>query len=380
MIKHEIGARAPRLPGLSLIRAFAIVWVMFYHAALYDLLSGDNWFPKFGWMGVDLFFVLSGFLIAGQLLRPFARGSRPDYRRFFERRALRTLPAYLVVVAAYFTIPAVRDRTAIQPLWQFLTFTENLFVELSTPKAFSHVWSLCVEEQFYVVLPCLIILIARKPSAWLVSLMVAAALLGGMAIRGWLWLADVARVPFDAASLPHAVPFMRLIYYPTWCRLDGLVVGIAAASIQLFRPTAWRLLTTRPNLLLGLGVMGVFGCTQLFGEQIAQFWPTVLGFPLLSVSIGAIVVAGSSSRSVISRWSIPGADALAAGAYSLYLSHKAVYRAVAASTFIPDALKFPVALCAAMVVGALLFAAVERPFLRVRDKLDGRSRTSLAIS
>src|ERR1700722_2288166 len=101
----------PRLDGLDLLRAIAICWVMLYHASLFGLASQDHWIVRFGWMGVDLFFVLSGFLIAGQLLRPWSRGLRPNYQRFYARRALRTLPAYLVVVAFYFCLPAVRERS-----------------------------------------------------------------------------------------------------------------------------------------------------------------------------------------------------------------------------------------------------------------------------
>jgi hypothetical protein len=104
------GPAPPRLSGLDLLRAIAICWVMLYHASLFGLASQDYWVIRLGWMGVDRFFVLSGFLIAGQLLRPWARGLRPDYPRFISRRLLRTLPAYLAVVALYFIFPALRDR------------------------------------------------------------------------------------------------------------------------------------------------------------------------------------------------------------------------------------------------------------------------------
>ncbi|MHB8284980.1 MAG: acyltransferase family protein, partial [Caulobacteraceae bacterium] len=110
--------RAPalRLSGLDLVRAAAIAWVMLTHSEMFGLTSNDHWLVRYGWFGVDLFFVLSGYLIAGQLLRPFARGERPNYPRFFGRRLLRTLPAYLVVVFACFAIPGVRDHPDIAPL------------------------------------------------------------------------------------------------------------------------------------------------------------------------------------------------------------------------------------------------------------------------
>src|SRR5438105_15297995 len=85
-----------RQPGLDLLRALAIIVVVLYHAAVFGFeLPGRV--DRFGWIGVDLFFVLSGYLIGGQLLAPLARGRRFDLGLFFMRRALRILPAYLFV-------------------------------------------------------------------------------------------------------------------------------------------------------------------------------------------------------------------------------------------------------------------------------------------
>jgi peptidoglycan/LPS O-acetylase OafA/YrhL len=119
---------------------------MLYHAALYDLVPGGNWPVDFGWMGVDLFFVLSGFLIASQLLRPWALGERPDYCRFFARRAFRTLPAYAVVLAVYALIPVARDRGHMQPLWTFLTFTQIHHPYSASTGLFPRLVALCGRE------------------------------------------------------------------------------------------------------------------------------------------------------------------------------------------------------------------------------------------
>jgi peptidoglycan/LPS O-acetylase OafA/YrhL len=374
---------APRLPGLDLIRAFAITWVMIYHGSLFGLTSQSHWYVRFGWMGVDLFFVLSGFLIAGQLLRPWARGDAPSYSRFYARRLFRTLPAYLVVVAVYFMVPGLRDRPEIPPLWQFLTFSQNLLVVMP-PKAFSHVWSLCVEEQFYLVFPAIVTLVALRPRPAYVIGGLAAVLVFGMALRGYFWLHDVAAKPFDIAAAPHSGPYMRLVYYPTVTRLDGLLMGIAAAALRTFRPAAWARVTARPNLLLAVGLAGIVASTFFFQEQIARFWPAVLGYPLLSASIALVVMAGSESRSLIGRYPIPGAGAMAAGAYSLYLSHKMVFHLV--QLVVPrlpamaQGVAFGIALIGALFVGAALYWLVERPFLKLRDRVEGPSRSSLAVS
>jgi peptidoglycan/LPS O-acetylase OafA/YrhL len=355
---------------------------MLYHASLFGLASPDHWLVRFGWMGVDLFFALSGFLIAGQLLRPWSRGLRPNYQRFYARRALRTLPAYLVVVAFYFGLPAVRERPNIQPLWQFLTFTENLMIEPPLPKAFSQVWSLCVEEQFYLIFPAVVALLAIRPSAAKISGLLLAILLFGMASRGYLWLRDVAQPPFDVDGAPASLHYMKLIYWPTWTRLDGLSAGVAAACINVFRPRLWATLTAKPIVLLGAGVLGVGASMAFFGDVVAGFLPTVLAFPLLSFSMALLVAASAAGRSIIPP--VPGASALAAGAYSLYLTHKAVFAAVA--TAVADApaglrsAELVVAWLAAFAVGAALYWLVERPFLGLRDRLDGPSRSSIAVA
>ena len=282
-----------RLPGLDLLRAVAIGWVMLYHASLYDLVPSSNWPVDFGWMGVDLFFVLSGFLIASQLLRPWAAGERPDYGRFFLPRAVRTLPAYAVVLAVYALVPAARDRDHMQPLWTFLTFTQNFTIHIPPAQAFSHAWSLCVEEQFYLAFPLAVALLGIRSSAAKTITALVAILVLGMALRGWFWLHDVARTPFDLAADPRPARYMQLIYYPTWTHLDGLLAGIGAALLMTFRPGVWRVLTARPNLLLAGGLVGVGGAILLFGDQIAGFYGAVFGYPLLSVSMAALVIAGS---------------------------------------------------------------------------------------
>jgi len=368
---------ASRLPGLDLLRAVAIVWVMLTHGGMFGLIGDDNWFAGYGWMGVDLFFALSGYLIAGQLLRPFARGEAPRYSRFFARRLLRTLPAYLVVVALYFLFPVLQDRDRIQPLWRFLTFTQNLGPN-PAGKSFSHAWSLCVEEQFYLVLPMVVALLAWRPTRARIIAAVVGLIALEMALRGYLWLADVAARPFDITSAPRAGAYMELIYYPTWSRLDDLLGGICVALIQVFRPSWWDTLARQGNLLTAVGVAGVAAVMLLFRDgEVAGFFAATFGFPLLALSMSLLVIAGANRRSLIGRWATPGAGALAAGAYSLYLSHKIVFHQVGLWTQTwPQPEKgfaFALAFAAAAVVAAALYWLVERPFLKLRERFRDRA-------
>jgi peptidoglycan/LPS O-acetylase OafA/YrhL len=370
-------ARLPaggRLPGLDLLRATAIAWTMAYHGSLYGLASGEHWVVGFGWMGVDLFFVLSGYLIAGQLLRGWAQGRPPAYGTFMARRLFRTLPAYLCIVALYFALPALRDRPVIQPLWQFLSFTTNF--GLVPPKAFSHAWSLCVEEHFYLVFPPIAALLATRARRRGTVLAVAAVLGLGMLVRAGLWLSQAAVPAFDPLAAADPDRYMTWLYYPTWSRLDGLLAGVVAAAVQVYRPAAWAALTARPNRLVVLGAAGVIASAVVFRSQIPGLFGAVLGYPLLAWSLACWVVAATDPRSVLARRSVPGAHALAAGAYSLYLSHKMVFHLVQVQTADwPGPVAYArVALAAigALAVGAALYFGVERPFLRLRDRVLAR--------
>jgi peptidoglycan/LPS O-acetylase OafA/YrhL len=361
-----------RLPGLDLLRAIAILWVMYYHALVLGL-SAPNDVARFGWMGVDLFFALSGFLIGGQLFKPAALGRKLEPGAFYARRLFRTLPAYLVVLALYFAVPMFRERPGLGPLWQYLTFTQNLFVDFYRAKAFSHVWSLCVEEQFYLVAPLIVMLLAWKPSPAKAIAALLFFFVGGMALRGYIWLYDLAPIKrIDVGPASFGVRWMEWIYYPTWTRLDGLLAGLTLALVRAFRPSYWQALTQYGNTLLGTGLLCIAIAMVLFQNQ-TDFLPSVFGYPLLSLGMGCLVAAGASGSSLIGRRTIPGASFFAAMAYSLYLTHKGIYHVVQLALggrldAYPPA-EFVVFVGAAIAGGALLYFAVERPFLRLRDRL-----------
>jgi peptidoglycan/LPS O-acetylase OafA/YrhL len=359
-----------RLPGLDLLRAIAIVWVMLFHSYIID-----GWHEPFsalenvGWMGVDLFFVLSGYLIGYQLLKPLCEGRPLSLGSFYLRRAFRILPAYVAVLALYFLWPAFREKPGIQPLWQFLTFTVNLTIDTDHNLAFSHVWSLCVEEHFYLVFPCLAWWLTRRPSLAKFLGVFAVVLVGGIALRGWVWMHWLAPVIHQDAFNAR---FLEDIYYPTWSRLDGLLAGVVLATIRACRPRWWTQLQQRANaaLLAGCVVLGV--AMVLFRER-AGLLASVIGYPVMSLAFALMVLAGTSPLGWLSRMRVPGAGWLALTSYSLYLSHKAMLHLVDGEigTMLAGhvAVAFLVYACAVLLAGALLHYAIEQPFLRLREKL-----------
>jgi peptidoglycan/LPS O-acetylase OafA/YrhL len=345
-----------RLPGLDLLRAIAIVWVMLFHSwivggvgAPYDAVT------NYGWMGVDLFFVLSGYLIGCQLLKPLSRGQPLHFGEFYRRRAYRILPAFLAVLAIYVLFPAWREAPGMQPLWQFLTFTVNLLIDFEHNRAFSHAWSLCVEEHFYLAFPLLAWLLARHGSRGLIIGLCVIVVIGGMMIRGY-------------ASL-HDKDYLESIYYPTYTRLDGLLAGVLLATIQSYQPERWAALQSHANTLAFMGLISVAVAIWLFRDE--SFMPVVFGFPLLAFGLALLVTAAAGQKS-FGRWPVPGAGWVAAMSYSLYLSHKlALHRVASLLATHPQIhgwAAFLLYAAAILLFGALLHYGVERPFLRLRDK------------
>lgn len=356
-------ARA-RQPGLDLLRALAITLVIFYHAGLFGFsLPGRA--ERFGWIGVDLFFVLSGYLIAGQLLAPIARGEPPNLRRFFWRRALRILPVYLLVVAVYFALPALREYPTIPPLWKFLLFVQNVGLRGGT--AFSHAWSLCVEAQFYLVLPFVLIALARKRRATMAAPCIVIG--AGILLRASIAysLATDGAVPFRG--------FQQLIYYATWTRLDPLTLGVTLAAIQRFRPAWWAKLQDLAAWLWLVGLALIVFSLYLGESDQLTIATVIWQFPMLAFGLATLLVCAVSARLPFAHRAIPGVSFVASIAYSVYLSHKLVVHAIARFceaqaipfTSLPA---ISLVIVAILLVGAALFFTIERPFLQYRRRSD----------
>lgn len=371
-----------RQPGLDTLRAVAIAWVMLFHSYLVGGLGeGFGQLERSGWMGVDLFFVLSGFLIGRQVLASLQRTGTVDFAAFYKRRMIRILPAFFVVLALYALWPAWRETPGMQPLWQFPTFTFNLLYDNGDNYAFSHVWSLCVEEQFYLVFPLLALLLSRRASVGAFVAVCAFVLIGGIALRAGLWRHYIE--PIVLAGGRPGLPYLRYLYYPTWSRCDGLLAGVLIAAIAVYRPAVMARVHGHAGTLLLAGGVCLGASVVLFDGARTDFWPCVLGYPLVALSM-ALFVAAASGPTWFGRLRIPGAGWLARASYSLYLSHKGVFTLV--DNAIGDSLdghrfvRFTIFAVATLAGGAMLHYAVERPFLRWRDRRRGTIDSIPAVS
>ena len=372
---HSITA-VRRLHGLDTLRAAAIILVVLYHTTINVTFKPSfGPFGTLGWAGVDLFFVLSGYLIGNQIFAAFARGERFSLARFYARRALRTLPNFYVVLTLYFCLPLVLGGTPPPSLWRFVSFTQNVGLHPGT--AFSHAWSLCIEEQFYVMLPIIALLVGWSRSIRLGWVILIGAMAAAAMLRYWLW----RQYGGDGAA------YYQHIYYASWCRFDELLPGVALALIKNFHAATWQRLIAAGNRTLCAGLASTLLTLFLFLNFHAQepdgyrLWMSVVGYPMLACSFALLTLAALSPNSWLARCRIPGAGSLALWSYAIYLTHKAVMH-VLKTNFIAhgyDAsapLSLAVMLGSSVIVGWLLYTLVETPFMNLRERWFGTHQSA----
>lgn len=355
---------------MDLLRALAVAMVIVFHFsndAKGALFAG---WARFGWMGVDLFFVLSGYLIGSQMFRPIAAGKNLNLRNFFLRRFLRTLPNFLAILLIYFCFESLRERPEIPPLWKFLTFTQNLGLDRQSTGAFSHAWSLCVEEQFYIFLPLLALIATSQLNSRRLISAFFILFAGGMALRAgiWLWVVEPLR---SGAQGQLGSVYDKYLYYPTYARLDGLLVGVALALVKVFRPLIWqRLLKTGAwAVAISLLLLGGAATLDKFSAAGAAFT-----YPLIAFGFGSLLIASLSPKLTFLKWEIPGVRTVALLSYGIYLLQKLVFHA--AANVLPEIgvqpstyFGFVMTMALCVLCAFVLYLLIERPFLKLRDHL-----------
>ena len=370
--------RGERMFALDVLRGLAIVLVLVRHI---PAKPGDDEVVlgalfRAGWTGVDLFFVLSGFLISGLLFQEADLGGGIDFKRFWLRRGMKIWPAYYVTYGALslsLIAYAVWRHTDVRLLEQIpnLIFIQNYF-----PHAvrWPHSWSLAIEEHFYIFLPLLVGTLASRGKLRLLPVIIVVACVGETLLRGYL--ATSPGRGWDA------------FYYPTHLRADSLFFGVGIGYVHRYHPKtllavarAWPLW-----ILLALGGLVFSALIPLAdGNPGTYTW----GFTLLYVAFGgAIVVAaahpGAGAHNALARavaW-------LGVYSYTIYLAHSVVFRLPGVS-HIPgvvreylvdtpwvDRLMF---WALSIVVGYVASHAVERPFLALRSKWLPSSRGELVL-
>jgi peptidoglycan/LPS O-acetylase OafA/YrhL len=368
-----------RVMQLDILRALAIVLVLGRHMPPFEqgfpafMQPFCKYWIRFGWAGVDLFFVLSGFLISGLLFREHQRHGGIRFGRFFVRRGFKIYPSFWVYVAAVVYIQHSNynfDKASARQIVPDLLFVANYW-----PGLLDHSWSLGVEEHFYLFLPLLLVLahwIGRrrgaKPFGW-----VPWACLGVSVVA--LGLRLYVSGTHAYADRTHA--------FPTHLRMDSLFFGVLLSYLYNFHGDGVMGFVRRYRWFIAAGAL--VPLVMVGRAQIFTPWVHTWGFTALFVAFGALLMVSLTvalpGRGVAS-WPFRAVAFAGAHSYAIYLWHMPVKiwgPMYAQRWFGLDVTPLPVQLAvyvgASVVIGVVLSVAVEYPILRLRDWLiPSRSR------
>ena len=360
--------------GLDNLRAIAIIFVLLFHYNRW--VEHPAWFPKafqFGWTGVDLFFVLSGFLISSQLFAQIKKEGTFSMKEFYIKRFFRILPIYFFVLTFYFLVPFFSNDfgkgQVLAPLWKFLTFTLNLGTDYAHARSFGMVWSLCVEEHFYLLLPVTLLLLLKTGWFRRASLLMLILFAAGFLIRLLLWY-KVA--PFQNTGVAFKYLWVETIYLPTYCRLDGLLVGVAIAALYNYLPALFSSFSKFANGMIVSGIVIMISAYFLFGNNY-NFSRTLFGFPVVSIGFGCMVLGAIMPQSFLYHWKSAVMTKMAELSYALYLIHMIVIlctQTYFAKLGLPkdSSLVFVLSMIFCIALALLLHYSIEKPFMKMRKR------------
>jgi peptidoglycan/LPS O-acetylase OafA/YrhL len=352
-------------PDIEGLRGLAVLAVLLFHANLFGLTGG--------FVGVDVFFVISGFLITGLLVRERERTARIGLLQFYARRARRLLPAATVVLVATLIVamnvvapldrPSVGLDGAAAALsianLRFALAEGDYFAVVTTPSPFLHFWSLAVEEQFYLVWPALILAVAR----------------GSRPVRRIALALVIVVVASLAASVVVTDVAPSWAFYSLPTRAWELGLG---GLLALFGPTLARL----PGRLVGLvgwvGLAYIAAAISLFDASLPfPSWTAAL--PALGAA--AVIAGGSRPLGPGRLLAIAPMRFVGRISYSLYLVHWPILVLTPLALSLEPTFEVGLALVGASFLAAIAsWALVETPFRTGLPSLAHRPRRTLSLA
>lgn len=401
-LSPPLPSKRQRYVYLDVMRAVAVLLVLGAHYPLRipEETYGYHLFMmwrRFGWIGVDLFFVLSGFLVGGLLFAEQARHGKIKYGRFLIRRSFKIWPCYLALLAFACAWDVVRGSGAwlhrlgdtASRAWPYLLQIQNYNGPLVD--RIGHTWSLAVEEHFYLLLPLLL------------------AVLTWFAARSSTKLDGAQRKPFAALPWVFAVifalsPILRFVqwrvhphfdefvhHWPTHLRIDSLMAGVMLAWLVHFHREKIESLREWRSVI----VLASITCFVPFGFRFADlFMPFAftIGYTILAIGAsGFVLVAWMASTSDEPSWVARNFAKIGVFSYSIYLWHMPLSNPVtrAMRNHLGDSLHLwgsgafytlMIAIYVGLAVlwGTISYLVIEKPALAVRDRMFP-SRTASSV-
>lgn len=372
------GAEARQITTLDGMRGLAVLAVLMFHFAwtfpeTTPVAKRIHEFLWSGWIGVDMFFVLSGYLITRGLVAPSTRVVGSRLKMFWMRRVLRIFPVYYLMLIVG-TIVCVAIGAWI-PSWHYWLYMQNykLAFDPEPLRWTAHFWSLAIEEQFYFVWPLVAVLVPRRKLVW-VSLALAGLCI---LLRAGLTFKLGAYLPGEEAQ--------KFVYRATFTRADGLLLGAFAATVQRewMHPVArvWRRLRVPLFVLTGLMILGLYkmcgGLNDYDRRIVVIGYATMALFFAVSVSLCADGLVSERVRAFLSSKLLVACGKVS---YGMYLFHwvLVVYLVPKLEKVQPDMdTTTQMGLVSGVIVGGTLasyalawvsFRFFEEPFLKLKAK------------
>lgn len=351
------GPVAPHLPAIEGLRAVAVTAVVLYHLPV-------SWLPG-GFLGVDVFFVISGFLITSLLTSELRRTGRVGLGRFWLRRARRLVPALLFMLGVVVAVSTIVARDALSLLaaglpavfgyftnWWLLFHHVSYFQSVGRPPLVLHLWSLAVEEQFYLVWPLIVLLAAGRQGrtrriGWI-------ALIG--AVGSSVWMA----VLFQSSQDPSRV------YFGTDSHAGGLLLG-AALAIAFPPWSRSASVTTSARRLMGIVGLGAFAGLVTLMVILNQYGTFTYrgGLQLATVLTAAVILVATHPAVRGARLlATPVLQWIGKRSYAIYLWHWPIFELTrpGLDVSLPGWEITAIRLALVTVASDLSYRLVEQPF------------------
>jgi peptidoglycan/LPS O-acetylase OafA/YrhL len=356
-----------RIKRLDILRCAAVLLVLSLH------LHVSAFADRVGWAGVDLFFVLSGFLISGLLYLEYKNTNALNLWRFFVRRGLKIYPAFYAMIFVTFAVRHWLWRGAPVTLQSLVP--ELLFVQNYYRGVWDHTWSLAVEEHFYIGLALLLFLLARRSSCRAnpfrgIPVIFACLAITCLTLRALtVWL-----LPDSLGRLPHPV------YSRTYTRIDSLFFGVFLGYVYHFRPEVIRDAFERRYVrpLVAISSALLLSCCYFLPADHPLLM--TFGLTFLYLGFGGLLVLCLETHNLLKGRTAALTKLLGTGcayigkhSYSIYLWHLPfiVLAPALVSKFVPVrvlvAILGPFCFFGSCVTGILFSNLVEFPILRIRE-------------
>jgi peptidoglycan/LPS O-acetylase OafA/YrhL len=395
-------------PSIDGLRAVAMLSVVGFHVvwlrgeyvdlAAWHAIVNDPFLALGlrGDLGVDTFFVISGFLISHLLIVEYKKSATISLPRFYLRRAIRLLPAYYVVLGIVWMLQA-QEGFACDTLWANVLYVNN-FISAER-QCMPWAWSLAVEEQFYIVFPLALLLLYRIPRRYQLGMLLLMLALGAV-IRGIVNAVTDQQIPIISEPWVDQAGFISSInvYVKPYMRYGAIVCGVIVAYLCHYRDAVARLERAPRAATIGL-MVAVLGIVAIVAPPVRSpetHWPPLVAWLYLtldrivfSASIAYVLLLSLCSvgpgRLLNAVFSAPFWYPITQLAYSTYLVHLIVitgcYRYVLDPTpLAPPAVLGAFVVCASlsMLTALVVYLTIERPGMALRSLLGARAATRAA--